>query len=374
MSKRLLFVVSEDWYFVSHRLHLAIAAIKEGYEVTLLCRCNNHKQMVEDKGIQVIDWPLARGSHNPFKELRALFVLIKMFAAVRPNIIHAVAVKPVLYSSVAAKITRVKPRVFALGGLGYLFSSKRARARVLKLFVVTAYRFALAGKKTKLILQNKDDVKVLLRANVIQKEKIKLIRGSGVDTTVFKPEQFKHVTPLVILPSRMLWDKGVGEFVECARLVRQSKKNVRFALIGSPDLENPESISIAQLKTWVSDGIVEWWGKRTDMPEVYKQSTVVCFPSYREGLPKTLLEAASCGKPIVAFNVPGCREIVIDGKNGFLVPFKNTEKLVDSINILLGDEQLRKKFGTFGREKVVNEFSQERVVEETLDVWTEVLS
>lgn len=370
--KRLLFVVSEDWYFVSHRLHLAKAAIAAGYKVALLSRLSHHRALIEASGVEVIDWALERRSRNPFMEVRAIWGVYAALRKFRPDLVHVVALKPVLYSALACRLAGVHARVAALGGLGFVFSSQRFLARLLRPVVVRAFRCALSGRDALLILQNPDDLAILLTSQVIEAKRIRLIRGAGVDTSAFSPQEENVGVPLVMLPARLLWDKGVGEFVDCARSFKQKGIPVRFALVGEPDEHNPECVPVPQIVAWVVEGVVEWWGYRADMPEVLRQAAVVCLPSFREGLPKVLLEAASCGRPIVTYDAPGCREVVVDGKNGFLVPLKDSQALVVAVEKLLCDPELRRQMGIAGREKVLKEFSQEKIAAETMRVWAEV--
>jgi len=372
--KRLLFVVSEDWYFVSHRLHLAEVAIEAGYQVGLLSRLSTCREKIEQAGIEVFDWSLDRRSRNPLSELRAVAGVVIAIRKFEPELLHAVAMKPVLYSALAAWWTGVHRRVFALGGLGFVFTSSKPLARGLRPIVVRALRLALSGGYSRLILQNADDQASLIGSGVIELERVQLIRGVGVDTSTFLPKRESPGVPLVVLPARMLWDKGVGDFVACARALRARGVIGRFALVGEPDIHNPECVSAAQLNDWVAEGVVEWWGQRGDMPAVLASAHVVCLPSYREGLPKALLEAASCGRPIVTFDVAGCREVVEDGENGFLVPFKDVSTLTDVMGRLLTDRGLRQRMGAAGREKVLREFSIGRIAEETLRVWDEMLA
>lgn len=371
---RLLFVVTEDWAFVSHRLHLSEAAIAAGYQVVLLSRISRYRAQIEASGVEVINWSLDRSSRNPFLELRALWEVYLALRRFRPDIVHAVALKPVLYSALACKLAGVSARVSALGGLGFVFSSRKFMAQLLRPLVVSAYRWALSGSRPRLILQNPDDREILLTAGVIEAERIRLIRGAGVNTAAFSPQAEFSGVPLVILPARMLWDKGVGEFVDCARAIKQKGVPARFALVGEPDEHNPECVPVAQLDAWIAEGAVEWWGRREDMPEVLRQAAVVCLPSYREGLPKALLEAASSGRPIVTYDVPGCREVVLEGENGFLVPLKDVQALIAALERLLCNPELRSRMGTAGRKMVLREFSQERIAAETMRVWEEVLA
>ena len=372
--KKILFIVSEDWYFVSHRLHLAIAAIENDYEVALLCRVSRHKEFLESKGIHVFEWPLDRSSHNPLKEIVSIYYVVKTIRVFKPNLIHSVSFKPVIYSLLSRFFYRAEGLILALAGLGFVFRSKSSFAKILRLFFINILRLLFLGENLKLVIQNNDDINLLLQLKIININKIRLIRGSGVSPTNFFPKHDLHEIPLVILPARMLWNKGVEDFINVAKRFFNTKNKVRFALIGEPDFHNPESITIEQLKEWAEQGIVEWWGKQNDMCKIYHLSDIVCFPSYHEGLPKALLEAASCEIPIVAYDVPGCREVVKNNLNGFLVPFKNENTLYLSVLKLLENPKLRIEMGKKGREIVVKNFTEVRISSETLKVWSEFLS
>lgn len=374
MTKKILFLVTEDWYFVSHRLHLAKAAIAAGYQVALLTRVAMHRDVIEASGVEVFEWSIKRGSINPWVELRAIKGVFAVLRHFRPDLVHAVALKPVLYAAIACRLTGIEARVFALGGVGFIFSSQKFLAHLLRPLLVFAFRWALGGEHSRLILQNPDDLRTLLAVEMFDARHVRLIRGAGVDTAVFSPRDEASGIPLVVLPARMLWDKGIGEFVASARVLRAKGVTARFVLVGEPDVHNPECVSMFQIEAWVTEGVVEWWGHRNDMPDVLNQAAVVCLPSYREGLPKSLLEAASCARPIVTFDVPGCREVVVDGINGFLAPFNDVGALAVALEKLLGDADLRRRMGAAGRELVIREFSQEKVATETMRVWSEALA
>jgi len=368
-------VVSEDWYFVSHRLHLAKSAIDAGYQVGLLSHFTQHKSLIESSGITVFDWSLDRQSRNPILEVKALREVFSTISDFKPDIIHSVAIKPVVYSAIVSKWYPTGANVCALGGLGYIFSSTKISARLLRPFVIMVFRWALKSQQLRLILQNPDDKATVLEANIIEENRIRLIRGAGVDTSSFSPQPEESEFPIVVLPARMLWDKGVGVFIECAQYFKKTGKSARFVLVGEPDTHNPECVPLKQLKEWNDKGIVEWWGRRDDMPNVFHKSSIVCLPTtYGEGLPKALLEAASCGRPIVTYDVAGCREIVKDGLNGFLVPFKDKTELINALHKLLDEPGLRAQMGRLGRELVLKEFSQERVAADTKKVWDEVIN
>jgi glycosyltransferase involved in cell wall biosynthesis len=372
---RILFLVTEDWYFISHRLPLAIAARDAGFEVTVVTRVSDHGDAIRAAGLRLVPFEWSRRGMNPFRELVVLARLVALYRLERPDIVHQVALKPVLYGSIAACLMHHRLRVVnAIAGMGFVFSSGARLARVLRPIVVRAYRMLLGGRDRLLILQNPDDQKLLIAAGAISPDRIRLIRGSGVDPQRFSPVPEPPGPPLVVLASRMLWDKGIAEFVDAARLLRRANVVARFVLVGDTDRENPAAVPTSQLEAWRKEGVVEWWGRRDDMPDVLVKATLVCLPSYREGLPKVLLEAAACGRALVATDVPGCREIVADKANGLLVPARDFEALAAAIGELLADPVRRKKMGERGRSRVLEEFSEEKVVANTMAVYRELMA
>ncbi|WP_438997238.1 glycosyltransferase family 4 protein [Candidatus Puniceispirillum sp.] len=372
-KKRVLFVISEDWAFISHRLHLADAAIKAGYEVGLLTRVTIYGDMLEARGIKLFHWDLNRSSLNIFGELGTVWQAAKLFRYWQPDLIHAVAQKPILYAGIAGKFAYHCPRVSAMGGVGFIFSSGSMKARLLRPLISRLLGWVINGKKTRFILQNDDDIALLTKLGVARSKTVRLIKGSGVEIEDFVPSPLPNKTPMVILPARLLWDKGIAEFVRVAKRIKAKDINCRFVLVGDPDPKNAASIKEHQVQEWVDSGAVERWGRRDDMPDIYPQSSIVCLPSYREGLPKVLLEGASCARPVVAFDVPGCREIVREGINGFLVPFGDETALELALIKLLQDTKLCAKLGKAGRKIVEAEFSQSIIAAETFAVWDEVL-
>jgi glycosyltransferase involved in cell wall biosynthesis len=355
---KLIYFVTEDWYFHSHRLPLAQAAVKTGFEVVLLTNVQLHGDIIHSEGIRIIPIALQRHGMNPLREIKILLRIIKAYRAERPDIVHHVAMKPVLYGSMAAFLTGMPRVVNALAGMGSLFISQSLKSCILRACVKRLFRFFLNRKGSRLILQNPDDVDMFLKYAIAEKSSICLIRGAGVDAALFSPTSEPSQPITVMLSARMLFDKGIA----------------RFILVGKCDPENPAAISEQQLRIWQQERIVEWWGHQPDMPAVLAKSHVICLPSYREGLPKSLLEAASCGKPIVATDVPGCREIVRDGVNGFLVPARNGPALAEALRQLIENKDLRKQMGAKGREIVLREFAEQKVVNETLAVYTELLA
>lgn len=368
-SKTIVYFVTEDWYFCSHRLPLAVAAKEAGYSVYVVTRVNSHGVEIEAAGLNLVPVSLSRRSKNPFVEAMLIRRLTRIYKEIRPNIVHHVAVKPVIYGSIAARLANIPAVVNAMAGLGFVFSSNNLMARVLRPVVKKLFSALLNNDKTAVVLQNPDDVEVVCSSGVVRRDRVTLIRGSGVDTNVFRQEPEADGVPIVLLASRMLWDKGVREFVSSAEILKAEGCEARFVLAGDNDDANPASVSVDQLNAWNDEGNVEWWGRCANMPDVLAKAHIVCLPSYREGVPKVLIEAASCGRPIVATDAPGCREIVIDGKNGMLVPIKDVDALVIAIRNLLASSELRKRMGHAGRQLVKEQFSIEKVIGETLAVY-----
>lgn len=370
-NKRVLFVITEDWALISHRLHLIEAAIEAGYEVALATKINKNKKTLEDKGIKIFEWELHRGSLNPVKEIIAIFSLFKILSVSKPHIIHAVAQKPVIYAGIAKKIYSRSSFIGTLGGVGFVFTSKSLKATLLKPLLKLLLRFALFGEKTRLILQNKDNINTIKKINIINKNYIRLVKGSGVETNKYLPSKIPLKTTIIILPGRMLWDKGVGEFFRVAKRIKARNIKARFVLVGDIDLDNPESIKQVQIDKWIKSGILEHWGRCDNMEKVYEKSSIVCLPSYNEGLPKVLLEAGSSSRPVVAFNVPGCREVVKNKINGFLVKFRNEYALEKALIKLINDKKLCEKMGKNGRKIVEKHFASEIINAQTFKIWNE---
>jgi len=365
---KLLFVVTEDWYFVSHRLPLAVAAREAGFDVVVATRVGEHGETIRAAGIRLIPLGLSRRRGNPFQEI---VTLVRLYRRERPDIVHHVALKAVLYGALAARVAGVPGRVNAVTGLGWLFTSAKGITRIIRPAVRLALAWLLKARGSLTIVQNPDDRDLLIRSH-LPEHRLRLIRGAGVDTAAFYPVPEPTGTVCIMLAARMLWDKGVGEFVEAARLLTQAGVHARFILVGDPDPGNPASVPEASLHAWHEKNGVEWWGRRDNMPAVFHSAHIACLPSYREGLPKSLLEAAACGLPIVTTDAPGCREIVRDGDNGFLVPVRDAQALAIALQGLIDNPVLRAEMGLRSRQIVLAQFSREQVITETLAVYREL--
>lgn len=358
---KLLYLVTEDWYFVSHRLPLAVAAKQAGFDVTVITRCGAKCEAIRAAGIEVMPFEMERRGLNPLGLAREVIRLARLYRRLQPDIVHHVALRPVVVGGLAARLAGVHGVVSAIAGLGYAFTG--GRGGWLGFVLRGLLKAALA--RGMVVVQNPDDFDAVVGLGV-ERERIHLIPGAGVDVERFSPRPEPDGRPVVMLASRLLWDKGVGEFVAAARMLAG---RARFVLVGAPDPGNPASLSEAEVRRWVEEGVIEWWGVRDNMPEVLGKAHLVCLPSYREGLPKVLLEAMACGRAVVTTDAPGCRDCVRDGDNGLLVPVGDAGALAAAIRRLLDDPDLRRRMGARGRERAVNEFAQAIVIETTLALY-----
>ena len=377
-DRKIIFFISEDWYFWSHRLPLARAMRDRGWTVVIVTRVSEYAEAIRAEGFQLQSLRFFRRNiQSPWLEIASFLEILYIYLVHTPRIVHQVALKPAIYGTLAARIARVPVIVNTLAGLGTLFTSTRTSILLLKRVVLVSMRILFRTYRVYMIVQNIEDRASILQERLVPSSRVALIRGSGVDLQqfAFHPEPGGKPT-VIMLAARMLWPKGVREFVEAAKVIQNLKgaDEVRFVLVGAPDPENPTSIPEEQLLAWRRAGIVEWWGYQTDMARVLAQSHIVCLPSYyREGLPKVLLEAAAVGRPLVATNTVGCREVVRSGINGFLVPSQDVDALVEALLQLIETPDLRRKMGCRGRSMVKEEFSQDIIVQRTLDLYQRAL-
>lgn len=371
-TTKLLFFVTEDWYFVSHRLPLALAAKSAGYDVSVVTRVREMGDTIRAAGLRLVPFENSRSGMNPLNDFWMLSRLIKLYRRERPGIVHHVAMKPVLYGTIAARLAGRPHVVNALAGMGWLFTNSAGGvASWLKTGVCWVLGRLLQSGMA--IVQNYDDLDLLVQLGV-QESRIRIVGGSGVDLGRFTPYPEPAGVPILVLPARLLWDKGVGEYVAAARLLKQEGIAARFMLAGAPDKSNPSSLSPEQIAAWVKEGIVEYPGWVADMPRLFANCHIVCLPSYREGMPKSLIEAAAAGRPIVTTDTPGCREIVRHGENGLLVPPRDATALAGALRQLILDRSLRESMGKRGREIAKSEFSIEKVAQLTLAIYRELSS
>jgi glycosyltransferase involved in cell wall biosynthesis len=372
---KVVILVNVDFFFVSHRLALGVALRRAGFEVVVAAAETDGRRAIEDAGLRFEPLPLQRSGRAPWREAATAAAIVRLYRRERPDVVHHVTIKPVLYGSAAARLCRVPAVINAVTGLGFVFIERAGGSSWLPRAARAGYRLVLRSPGTRVVFQNPDDQRAFVESGLCPAAAATLIRGAGVDTQRFRATPLPDGAPTVVLASRMLWDKGVGELVDAARRLRARGLAARFILVGPLDPDNPAAIPAARLAAWVDEGVVEWWGPRpaADMPAILAGAHVVALPSYREGMPLVLAEAAACARACVATDVPGCREIVRAGATGWLVPPRDAAALADAIAAALGDRAELARRGAEGRALVEKEFALDRVLERTLAVYRDLL-
>jgi glycosyltransferase involved in cell wall biosynthesis len=374
MSRILLFVVNVDWFFLSHRLPIALEAQRQGYQVHIATGLTDKLDELKRHGLVVHPLTLDRSSAGLGNAWQTMAQLWKVFRAVRPDVVHLVTIKPVLLGGLVARLAGVPAVVVAISGLGFVFVAQGFKANVRRLLVGTLYKLALGYCNLKVIFQNTDDQASLVKLVHLPDKKIEIIRGSGVDLAQYALTPPPPGTPVVVLAARLLADKGVREFVQAGRLLKQRSATARFCLVGTVDLSNPNSLTDAELAQWAIEGVVELWGHRSDMPQVLAAAQVVVLPSYYgEGLPKVLIEAAACGRAVVTTDHPGCRDAVESGISGVLVPVRDAEALANALEGLINDPKLCLTMGNAGRSLAERAFDVRQVVSAHMRIYQELI-
>ena len=325
---------------------------------------------IREEGLSHHALPLTRSGKNPLIEIRAFWAIYRLFRKIKPDVVHLVTVKPVLYGGIAARLARIPGTVAAISGLGYLFVAQGFAAGIRRALVEMMYGFALRSEKSRVIFQNPCDRDLFVEHGIINAGQAVMIRGSGADLEAFSASTEPEGVPVVVMAARLLVDKGVREFVEAARLLHSRGVVARFVLAGAPDPGNPSSVTEDELKKWSDEEFVELAGHRSDIASLFSASHIVVLPSYyREGLPKVLVEASACGRAVVTTNMPGCRDAIEPERSGLLVPAKNASALADAIQRLIEDKALRLRMGKAGRRLAEREFSIEQVVDKHLEIY-----
>ncbi|TAL85167.1 MAG: glycosyltransferase [Candidimonas sp.] len=368
-APRLLYVVNNPAFFLSHRLALAMAAKEAGFDVHVATMDGPAAAQITAHGLSHHVIPMTRSGKNPLQELHTLYALWHLYRRVRPDLVHAVTIKPVLYGGIAARLAGVPAFVAAVSGLGFVFTRNTQGFDFVRQAAVALYRLALGHSNSRVIFQNANDCEVLSRAGIVRSEQVVMVRGSGVDLNWFRATPEPRGAPVAIMVSRLLRDKGVCEFVAAARASAGCASGLRWVLVGSPDPGNPASISAAELELWQSEGVVECMGEQTDIASLYAYAHIAVLPSYREGLPKSLIEAAACARAVVTTDVPGCRDAIEPDVTGLLVPARDAAALAAAVQRLADDAGLRRRFGAAGRELAEREFDIRKVVRAHLDIY-----
>jgi glycosyltransferase involved in cell wall biosynthesis len=372
---RVLLAINDLPFLLSHRLPILTALRASKLTVAVAAPTQaKANAILGNMGIDTFDWPLTRSGLHPLREADCVLRLASIYRRWRPAVVHHVTPKPVLYGSLAARLTGIPRVINAISGLGYMFSNVEQRNRLLHRAALVSHQIAHASDGTRVIFQNPDDRAVLVNRGLVPIERTYLIPGSGVDPTAWQPVETLCSAPVVTVACRMLFDKGVADAVAAAKMLRAKSQDIDLHLAGGFDPGSPRAIPESTLQQWHADGSARWLGQVDSMAIQWRQSRIACLPSYYgEGIPKALIEAASCGLPIVTCDVPGCREIVRHGDNGLLVPPRNPQALAEALKTLLNDYDLCVRMGRRGRERVIAEFSLDRVVRQHLDIYRELL-
>ncbi|WP_350016681.1 glycosyltransferase family 4 protein [Rhodanobacter sp. IGA1.0] len=377
---KVLLFANTDWYLYNFRRSLALAIQASGYEVLLVSPPGEYGQRLRDLGLRWEPIRMDRRSLNPIREAALLVHLASLMRRERIDLVHGFTIKSAVYGALAGRLAGTRARVSAVAGLGYVFTSFNLKARLLRPLVKGLLRLTLGGNGARLILQNPDDVALFKRAGLIEASRIRLIHGSGVDCRRFTPRVARidasgSAAPRVLLAARLLWDKGLGEYAQAARILREQGREVIFLLAGTPDMGNPGAVPEGTVRGWMDEGLLQWLGHVEDMGALFASVDIVTLPSYYgEGLPKSLIEAAACALPLVTTDIPGCREVVAnDEVDGLRVPPRDANALAKAIGRLLDDPNFAAKLGQAARAKALAQFDERIVIERTLAVYEELL-
>ena len=366
-KKIILFVVNSDWFFISHRLPIAKKALLEGFKVHIATTFTCKRKELEKFDFFLHDIQINRTSTSLLDNLFLFFKFLSIFKKVNPDLLHLITIKPFLIGGLAAHLIKKAPKIIiSVSGLGYIFTVKGIKAFLRKKIIILLYKLVFNHKKLKVIFQNKTDLDNISKETNLSLNKTVLIPGSGVDLKKFKLTKITNKEPIVLFPARLLSTKGIYEFIKCAENL---KNKARFAIVGRHDLEARNCIKICELERWQKENIIEYWGESSNMPREYSKASIVVLPSYREGMPKSLLEAAACGRVVITTDVPGCRDAILDGVTGFLVPPYDSIALTNGVEKLLNNPKLIYKMGRQGRYLAEKKFNIDNVVKKHIETY-----
>lgn len=375
MKKKILFLVNDLSFFISHRLQIAESAVALDYSVFVgygeLGDCKIG--FLKKRNIEVIYIPMDRAGMNPFKEIKSLFLIFKSFSKIKPDIVHLVTIKPYLYGGIIARMIGVKGVVSSVSGLGTLFIDKKLNAKVLRILLYPIYKYAFNHPNQIVIFQNNDDLNEFTKKKILKFSKTIIISGSGVELKNFVNLEEPFGTPVVCFAARLIKDKGVFEYISAARLIKKRGIEAKFLLAGDLDTKNPTGLNFSEVQEIKNEGLIEVLGYHNEIPDLYAKSNIICLPSYREGLPKSLIEAAAASRAVVTTDVPGCRDAILHNKTGILVPVKNAAKLAEAIIWLIQNPSKRVKMGKAGRELAEEKFQIQKVIENHLIIYSDLL-
>lgn len=367
--KKILYIINVDWFFISHFLPVGLEGIKRGYEVHIACGITDKKEYLENLGFIVHPLHISRSGTSVKTEIKTIIEMYKIIKSINPQILELFTIKPVLYGGIVSRFLKIPKKVFYITGLGYVFIAKGLKGFIVRNIVKMLYKLAISGKNSSIITENIYDKELINSLNAVNYNQIKIIRGAGVDLSKYYYIEENNENIKVSMACRLLKDKGVFEYIEASKILKKKYLNVKFELYGDIDIHNPASLTSDNIKKTKEEGFVNVYGFSSDIAKVFSDSNIVVLPSYREGLPKVLIEAAACGRAIVTTDVPGCRDAIEPNVTGLLCEVKDTESLASMIEKLILDKDLRNSMGKEGRKLAEQEFDINKVVEKHFEIY-----
>ncbi|MBW2995514.1 glycosyltransferase family 4 protein [Candidatus Woesearchaeota archaeon] len=385
---KIIFCANTSWSLYNNRRPQIESTLRQNWQVGCICSKGPFVKNIKEFGVnKIFLLQNYKKNINIASDFSLIFEFLRIYRKWKPEIVHQFSIKPVIYGTIAARLAKVPVIINTIPGLGYVFTDREKKRRILRIIVLLLYR--LSGRFCDfMFFQNEDDKRFFVNNKIISKEKTSTIPGSGVNIQYYSQDKinkeiinqtkeelrYKSNQITILMASRMLYDKGIAEFVKCSKSIKKIKPEVRFILAGPLDPGNPAHIPLKIIEKWQEENKIEYLGRRSDIKELIYLSDFVVFPSYyREGTPKFLLEAASMGKPIITTDVPGCRDVVENEENGILVPVKDVESLSNAVIKLINNSELRLKMGEKSRKKAEREFDEKIVVDQTLKVYNRLI-
>jgi len=369
MKKKIIFLVNIDSFFLSHRLPVAKQLLLNGYEVHIATEFTKHKKMLSRMGFKTHSINFNRNSLNVFKVISPIFQIFFLIRQIKPNIIHLISLKPIILGGFVSFISPIKSMVISITGLGSMFIRQGILYKIRENIFNLLYRVVFLFPNLKVILQNKDDLNYLVKKTNLKRNKIEIIRGSGVDLKILKFSKIPRNEPIVLMASRIIEDKGVLEYIKSAQYLKTHNFKGKFYLVGDIDFSNPSAIKKSTINYWHKKKIIHYVKHQVKISKIIKKSSIVVLPSYREGFPKIIMEAAACGRPVVTTNVPGCKDAIIKNITGILVPSKNYIALAKAIKDLCDNKKKLEKFGRAARKNAVENFDINYIVSRHLYIY-----
>ncbi|WP_080761662.1 glycosyltransferase family 4 protein [Aeromonas hydrophila] len=362
---KFIYIVNSSSFFCSHFLTLAEKVSEQGHSIYVIAGDDVKKETIEEMGFFFIYIPLSRSGVNPLSELSFIMKLREKIRNIAPDVIHSFTVKPIIYTGLVIKSLKIKKVSIvcnSITGLGSAYLSKKISGRIIWSLLKLLYKIALSSSNSSAVFENEDDRLLFVSQGMVDANKVYLVNGAGIDTKVFLPSNIKSERATIVLVARLLKDKGIAEYIEAGKILYERKVDVCLQLVGDIDAGNISSMSVQDIQNAHNAGYIQWLGPRTDIAKIYSHAHIACLPSYREGLPKSLIEAASCGLPIITTNVPGCRQMVINGENGLLVEAKSGSAIYEAITYLLTKPELMNRMALYNRKIAIEKFDHKHIV------------